>query len=150
MPLFRVERATFTLSLSDGKHNDHRRAPVKRGHAGFTIVEVLAAIIIFGVGVLATAGSAAMVTRMIGEGKQATRMAAIAARRLAALRLAAFSTIPPCTGPRFTSGGPITSTGITETWFVPAAGNVRAVSVALSRPSVRGSRSTVLRARITC
>jgi len=123
---------------------------VKKGNVGFTIVEVLAAIVILGVGVLATAGSAAMVTRMVGEGKQATRMAALASRRLEILRLAAYSTIPRCSSPRFTSGGPIISIGISETWFVPAAGNVRAVSVAVSRPTVRGSRSTVLRSLIAC
>lgn len=123
---------------------------MKKGTTGFTIVEVLAAITILGVGVLATGGSAAFVTRMIGEGKQATRMAVMAWQRLEALRLAAYSTIPPCTAPRFTSGGPIISTGITEIWFVPAVGSVRAVSVALSRPTARGSRSTVLRTRIAC
>jgi len=123
---------------------------VKKGNAGFTIVEVIAAIIILAVGVLATAGSAAMVTRMIGEGKQATRMAVMTSKRLEALRLAAYSSIPPCTSPRFTSGGPVTSTGMTEIWFVPAAGNLRAVSVAVLRHTVRGSRSSVLRTRIAC
>ena len=123
---------------------------MKKGNAGFTIVEVLAAIIILAVGVLATAGSAAMVTRMIGEGKQATRVATMASQRLEALRLAAYSSILPCTAPSFTSGGPVSSNGLTEIWFVPATGNLRAVSVAVLRPTVRGSRSSVLRTRIAC
>src|SRR5829696_2341388 len=123
---------------------------VKKCNAGFTIVEVLAAIVILGARVLATAGSAAMVTRMIGEGKQATRMAALGSQRLEVLRSAAYSSIPRCSDPRFTSGGPVNSSGISEAWFVPAAGKVRAVSVALSRPTVRGSRWTVLRTRIAC
>src|SRR5215210_2745969 len=106
---------------------------------GFTIIEVLAAIIILGVGVLATAGSAAMVTRMIGEGKQVTRMAAVASQRVEALRLAAYSTLPRCTAVSFTSGGPVTFAGITESWFVPAGGDLRSVSVLVSRFTARGS-----------
>src|SRR3954469_15551785 len=102
---------------------------MKTGETGFTIVEVLAAMIVLCVGVLATAGSAAMVTRMIGEGKQVSRMAAVASQRVEALRLAAYSTVPRCIGMRFTSGGPVTSGGITESWFVPPGGDLRLVSV---------------------
>src|SRR3954471_24365187 len=88
--------ATFTLSLLDTT-TTYRRHRVKKSQVGFTIVEVLVAIIILGVGVSAMAGSAAMVTRMIGEGKQATRMASVASQRMEALRLAAYSTVPRCT-----------------------------------------------------
>src|SRR3954471_23424762 len=56
--------ATFTLSLLDTTTTAYRRHRVKKSQVGFTIVEVLVAIIILGVGVSAMAGSAAMVTRM--------------------------------------------------------------------------------------
>ena len=37
--------------------------------AGFTLIEVMVALIILGVGILALSGSSAMVNRMIGRGR---------------------------------------------------------------------------------
>ena len=46
---------------------------MKRSTAGFTIAEVLVAIVVLSVGVVAMPGSSALVTRMIGRGQRATR-----------------------------------------------------------------------------
>jgi prepilin-type N-terminal cleavage/methylation domain-containing protein len=90
---------------------------VKRATSGFTIVEVLMAVIVLGVGVVAMAGSSALVTRMIGRGQRATRAAQVAGQRLDSLRLIAYKTTPHCTS--VTSGGPITSPlGVKQSWVV--------------------------------
>ena len=121
-----------------------------RSESGFTLVEVLVAIVILSVGVIALAGSTAMVTRMIGRGKVDTRVAQVASRRIEALRLLAASTTPRCTAGNFTNGGPLSADGLTETWTVPAAGKVRNVQVNVSYRTPRGPRTASVVTRIEC
>ena len=65
------------------------------GSAGFSVVEVLVAIVVIALGLLALGGSSASVTRMLGTARQATRAAAAAERRLEELRREARSSTPP-------------------------------------------------------
>jgi prepilin-type N-terminal cleavage/methylation domain-containing protein len=123
---------------------------MKSSDSGFTLVEVLVAIVIMSVGVIALAGSSAMVTRMIGRGKVDTRVAQTASRRIETLRLLAASTTPRCTAGSFVSGGPVSANGLTETWTVPAAGKVRSIQVNVSYRTVRGPRTASLLTRIGC
>jgi prepilin-type N-terminal cleavage/methylation domain-containing protein len=118
---------------------------VKQSTAGFTIVEVLMAVVVLGVGVVAMAGSSALVTRMIGRGQRSTRAGQVAAQRLDSLRLVAYSTTPHCTN--VVSGGPVTSPlGVTQSWVVstPAAltGDVRQVILKLVYKNARGKTKT--------
>jgi prepilin-type N-terminal cleavage/methylation domain-containing protein len=53
-----------------------------RTSPGLTLVEVLIAIVVLGIGVTALASSSGMVTRMIGRGKVETRAAQAAASRM--------------------------------------------------------------------
>jgi prepilin-type N-terminal cleavage/methylation domain-containing protein len=123
---------------------------VKRSASGFTLVEVLVAIVVLGIGIVALVGSSAMVTRMIGRGKVETRAAQAASRRVEILRLAAYSTTPRCTAGGFANGGPVTTNGITETWTVPGAGKVRSVQVNVTYRTVRGTKTASLLTRIEC
>jgi prepilin-type N-terminal cleavage/methylation domain-containing protein len=123
---------------------------VKRSASGFTIVEVLVAIVVLSIGLIALAGSSAIVTRMIGRGKVETRVAQAASRRIEALRLAAYSTSPRCTTGAFANGGPVTTNGLTESWTVPTTGKVRAVQVNVTYRTVRGTRTASLQTRIEC
>jgi prepilin-type N-terminal cleavage/methylation domain-containing protein len=123
---------------------------VKRSASGFTIVEVLVAIVILSIGLIALVGSSAMVTRMIGRGKVETRVAQAASQRIEMLRLAAYSTSPRCTAGTFANGGPVTSNGLTEAWTVPVAGRVRNVRVLVTYRTVRGTRTDSLQTRIEC
>jgi prepilin-type N-terminal cleavage/methylation domain-containing protein len=123
---------------------------MKRSESGFTLAEVLVAIVVMAVGVIALAGSTAMVTRMIGRGKVDTRVAQVASRRIEALRLAAASTTPRCTAAAFANGGPVAADGITETWTVPAAGKVRSIQVNVSYRTASGPRNASVLTRIEC
>jgi prepilin-type N-terminal cleavage/methylation domain-containing protein len=53
---------------------------------GFTLVEVIIAILVLTVGLLGLVTSAALVTRMIGRGQRSSVQATFAARRLEILR----------------------------------------------------------------
>jgi prepilin-type N-terminal cleavage/methylation domain-containing protein len=123
---------------------------MKHSSSGFTLVEVLVAIVVLGIGIVALVGSSAMVTRMIGRGKVETRAAQVASRRLETLRLAAHSTSPRCTAAGFANGGPVTTSNVTESWVVPAVGKVRTVQVNVSYRTVQGARTASLQTRIEC
>jgi prepilin-type N-terminal cleavage/methylation domain-containing protein len=118
--------------------------------SGMTLVEVLIALIVLGVGIVALAGSSSMVSRMIGRGKAETHAALAASRRMETLRSAAASTTPRCTAPSFASGGPLLVDGVTETWVVPPGGAVRRIRVTVSYLTVRGTRSAILETQIAC
>jgi prepilin-type N-terminal cleavage/methylation domain-containing protein len=123
---------------------------VKRSASGFTLIEVLVAIVVLGIGIVALVGSSAMVTRMIGRGKVETLAAQAASRRVEILRLAANSTTPRCTAAGFANGGPVTANGVTESWTVPGAGKVRSVQVNVTYRTVQGTRTSSLLTRIEC
>lgn len=121
-----------------------------RSISGVTLVEVLIAIVVLSIGVLALTGSSALVTRMIGRGKVETEAALRAGRRVELLRAAAASTAPRCQAAGFSSGGPVTSDALTESWVVSASGAVRRVRVSVNYVTVHGVRTAVLETAIAC
>jgi type II secretion system protein I len=123
---------------------------VKQAHSGFTLIEVMVAMVILTVGILALTGSSATVNRMIGRGKIETHAALLASRRLEKLRLAAAATSPRCTSSTFASGGPLWEDGLRQSWTVEPSGKVRRVRVTVSYLTIRGSRSAVLESGIEC
>lgn len=123
---------------------------MKHAGLGFTLIELMLAIVVLGVGILALVGASASVTRMIGRGKIETRAAQTASRRMEILRLSAGATFPPCTDPGFATGGPILSGGVLEAWQVSPSGKVRQVKVMVTYLTARGSRTATLETRIPC
>jgi prepilin-type N-terminal cleavage/methylation domain-containing protein len=123
---------------------------VTRANSGLTLVEVLVALVILGVGILALSGSSSMVTRMIGRGKAETHAAMVASGRVEMLRRAAHSTTPRCTAAEFASGGPVIEEGLTQSWTVTPAGPVRRIRVTVTYLTVRGIRSAVLETAVAC
>jgi prepilin-type N-terminal cleavage/methylation domain-containing protein len=123
---------------------------MKHSRSGFTLIEVLIAIIVLGVGIITLMGGSSSITRMIGRGKMETRAAQAASRRMEILRLAADASSPRCTHPEFAAGGPVVSGGVSERWQVSGAGKVRQVSVTVSYLTVRGVRTARLETRVTC
>jgi Tfp pilus assembly protein PilV len=60
----------------------------RKNERGFTIIEIIIAIIVLTVGVLGMVTTAALVTRMIARGQRSADASAFAARRLERLRIA--------------------------------------------------------------
>ena len=119
-----------------------------RNEGGFTLVEVLMAVIVLGVGVTALVGSSALVTRMVGRGKSETLAAQAANQRIESLRVLAYSTATHCTA--LASGGPQTTNGIRERWIVSVAGKVATVTDTVTHRVARGTHTDVLSTRIEC
>ena len=125
---------------------------MKRSQAGFTLVEVLIAVMVLGVGITALAGSSAMVTRMISRGQMSTRAAQVAQQRLETLRLLAYSTTPHCTSGQFANGSTTNNPlRVNESWTIAANGALRNLSVTVTYGAARGRTvSNTLTTSIKC
>ncbi|MBA2457377.1 MAG: prepilin-type N-terminal cleavage/methylation domain-containing protein [Gemmatimonadales bacterium] len=118
---------------------------------GFTVIEVLIAVVLLTVGVMALAGSSAMVTRMIGRGRGSTVVAQVASSRADLLRRIAASTTPGCTSAGLASGAD-TSAGIVEQWTLqgnPGDGS-RDVDMRFSYRTPRGPETDTMRVTLYC
>ena len=123
-----------------GTHRVHRmsarirtrktRRPTGR-RAGFTLVELLVALMVFAVGMLGLAATAGSVTRMMGGAKRQTIAAAVAQSRLEKIRSS------PCAS---LVSGSDTVRGIASTWTIRAV--TRGVSVT-ETVTFRTSRTSV-------
>lgn len=123
--------------------------------AGFTLVEILVAIVVLGIGVVALLGSSAMVTRMLGEGKHTTVAVTYAERRLEVLRRIARSTTPPCSDAKLAGGATLDTTwaasvGVTEHVRVTALSQGVLVRDSVVYATPRGSGIVTLRTVISC
>jgi prepilin-type N-terminal cleavage/methylation domain-containing protein len=118
-----------------------------RREQGFTLVEVLVAVVVLSIGVLALAGSSGTVNRMIGQGARRTEATQYANRRFELLRITANSTTPRCTA--LANGTKTNSDGVVETWDV-GAGTVRTIQVIVRRTTTRGARADTLRTMVSC
>lgn len=119
-----------------------------RPRSGFTIIEVLVAVTVLSVGLVALAGSSASVSRMINRGKNDTRAAQLATQRVETLRLTAYSTTPRCTA--LAAGGPQVIDHVTLSWTVPVAGTGRNINVSATYGTGRGTKTQVLSTYIEC
>lgn len=125
---------------------------MSRKPSGFTIVELLVALTVLGVGLLALAAGMGSVTTTLHGSRISTEAVQLATRRMDRLRAAARSTPAPCTASTFTSSAAaITNAGVTTTWVVPATGTLRRVLVIASYRLGRGRvRVDTLATTISC
>lgn len=110
--------------------------------AGFTIIEVLVALLILGIGLLAFVSAAGLTTRLIAEGSRDTRGAALVAARLASLRATSCTSLDAGTALR---GAFRTSWSGT-----PVARGVVTLTVVVSAPSPYGVWADTLLATRSC
>lgn len=103
---------------------------------GMTIVEVLVAVLVLSVGLLALTTAAAGVSRMIDDGRRSTEAAALAAERIDLLR---------ASGCPAAEAGSTASGSFTIAWAVVAAGDnrTRLITVIVTRTVGRGHADTV-------
>ena len=118
---------------------------------GFTLIEVLIAVTVLSIGVMALVGSSAMATRMIGRGRESTQVGQVATARAEWLRQVASSTTPPCGSAQFTDGA-VVRNGITEQWQVQAAtpSGTRDVRMMYSYKVPRGTRTDTMTLTLLC
>lgn len=81
--------------------------PRVQGTQGFTIVEVIVAIVVLTIGLLALMTSSALVTRMIARGERTAAMAAFASQRLERLRTTACTSQPAGSDTLYRGSNPV-------------------------------------------
>lgn len=111
----------------------------RRSQRGFTIIEVMIAMVLLTVGVMALASGSAQVSRMIGRGRTDTMVADVLTSRADQLRRIAASTTPPCNA--LANGNAVPVAGITESWTVLGAAGAMSRDVQLI-VSYRSARRT--------
>lgn len=122
---------------------------MKQGTEGFSLVEILVAIVILSVGLLALAQSSGAVTTMIARGKQDTQAAMAAQTQLEVLRRVANTTTPKCTAlASGSSTGP--APGTTTTWTVGGSGGSRTVTVSVAYRIGKRTRTVATQSVLGC
>ena len=124
----------------------------KRSARGFTIAEVLVAVVMLTVGVMALVGSSAAVTRMVGRGRNDTVVGQMATTQLEWLRQIAASTAAPCTSALWKTDSSTANAGkVRMRWeIVDNAGNARRVRIVLRYPTGRRTQIDTVMTSILC
>jgi Tfp pilus assembly protein PilV len=126
---------------------------VKAREGGFTVVEVVVAMLVLTIGVTAMVGSSALVTRQIGRGRSISNATQLAVQRLETLRRIADRRTSvggaKCQDASFASGT-ATTLGMSESWTVPSTGILRGVSATVSYNRTGGTSRVTLRTLIAC
>jgi prepilin-type N-terminal cleavage/methylation domain-containing protein len=114
-----------------------------KGTRGFTIIELLVAVVVLSLGTLLIAGGSLFITRDLVRTRMGTAALGQAASKAEELRATAASTSPGCTAAAFTSSSSATTTaGVTLSWVVPNSGAQRTILVITSYGYGRGKTHT--------
>ena len=116
-----------------------RRRP--RARSGFTVVEVILAIIVLGIGVLGLAGTAGVVTNQMGGGGTRTVAAGVAQSVFDSLNAR------PCTS--ITSGSAVMNR-VNVAWTVADSGETRWIRQTLTFRTRRGMKTYSYSSMIWC
>lgn len=120
--------------------------------SGFTLVELLVAIVILTSGILAVAGGSIMTTRNLQRSKISTLAAGLTTAKLDELLSYAGSTSPACTAGTFASSSSAQVTNkVSLTWTVPTTGTLRTVRIFASYKLSKGATKVdTLTGRVAC
>jgi len=115
---------------------------------GFTLVELLIAVTMISVGILALMQSSAGITTMIRDGRDRTRAVSIATTRLETLRQQALNSNPGCTA--LANGSAAAAGGLSEQWVVSGTGWRRQLAVTVAYTGPRRSNAITVRTSVLC
>lgn len=127
---------------SCGRREGSTRREGGLGQRGFSLIELIVAILILTVGILGLAATAGQVTKMVGWGGRYGASAVVASAQLEQLRAT------PC-GSLGTSG--TATKGIYSlSWTITSSGNLRTMTLTVSYPNGRSTRSDVYETFRSC
>ena len=123
-----------------------------RSERGFTVVEVVVAMLVLIIGATALVGSSGLVSRQIGRGRSINAATQVAVQRLEALRRAANRRTAVggarCLHSDFANGS-ATTLGMTEAWGV-GSGSLRTVADTVTYSRTAGTSRVILQTLIAC
>jgi prepilin-type N-terminal cleavage/methylation domain-containing protein len=126
----------------------HHPGASRAGRRGFTIVEVVVALVILSVGVLALAGSSAVVMRQMTTGARTGQAASLAQSRFEQFASRASCNAIVAVGG--STGGTATSRGIEEGWRVTRPTSSGTVTVRDSVRVPRAKKYVIFESEIRC
>lgn len=109
---------------------------------GFSLIELIVAILILTVGILGLAATAGQVTKMVGWGGRYGASAVVASAQLEQMRAT------PCVS--LASSGSATKGIYRLSWTVTTAGNLRSISLTVTYPNGRTTRNDVYETYRSC
>jgi type IV pilus modification protein PilV len=115
--------------------------PSRRARAGFTLAELLVALMVFSVGALAMAATSVNVMTLITASKTRATAASVASARLERMRS------QPCSA--LTSDS-TTTRGITESWQVVSLTRADDVTVRITFPANHKMQTRIYRSFLPC
>lgn len=121
---------------------------MRRTIAGFSLLEVLVAILVVTLGLLGFAGTMRSVASLAGEGKARGRAALHLSSRLSRLRSELLASAPACLVPP--AGTEQFPEGIAQSWAAVLVDGLVEVRIATSIPRARGVVADTLFSRIPC
>ena len=119
----------------------HPQARRVRGRSGFTLVELVVAIIVISIGVIGLASTAGAVSRQMGGGRRMVIAATVARARFEKMAAQNCATI---------SSGSATTRGIVESWTATPGTVSISVLNTVTYTTTRGNRSQTFSTRIPC
>ncbi|MES2124188.1 MAG: prepilin-type N-terminal cleavage/methylation domain-containing protein [Gemmatimonadota bacterium] len=124
----------------------------RRGNGGFTLVELLVAILILTGGLLAMAGGSMITTRDLQRSRMATFASGLTTAKMDELLSYANATSPACLSTNFASStSAVVSNNVSLTWNVPASGTLRTVRVFAAYKLSKGvAKTDTLTGRVAC
>lgn len=108
---------------------------------GFSLIELMIAMVILTVGVLGVTASARMVTQMTGSGGRYGGSAAVASSRFEILRASTCTTL---------ANGTATTGKYSESWTIATAGQLKTVTLTITYNNGTTTRSDVYSSSISC
>jgi prepilin-type N-terminal cleavage/methylation domain-containing protein len=117
------------------------RRPARRTRAGFTLVELMVAMMMFAVGLLALASTSAVVVAQMGDSGRMGVAASVAQTRIERLRSGACTTAQTGTN---------TGRGVSESWTVTPMVRSARIDVTITYATRRGLRSQSYRSMMRC
>ncbi len=109
---------------------------------GFSLVELVVAILILTVGILGLAATAGQVTRMVGWGGRYGASAAVAGAELEELRAT------PCGS--LGTGGTATKGIYSLSWTITTSGQLKTMTLSVTYPNGRSNRTDVYETQRQC
>jgi len=108
---------------------------------GFTLIELMVAIMILTVALLGLAATTTVATQMIGAGGRHTLAASVAQSRFELLRRGSCATL---------SGGSGYTRGMAETWVIDSVRTAAFITARVTYQTQRGSRTQIFRSVRPC
>lgn len=120
----------------------------RRDRKGFTLVELMVAMMLLSVGMLALASSSAVVIKQMTEGGTMSVASAVAQTRIEKLR----TSMSTCTATALPAAatGSATTRGVSESWTITPMTRSAQISVTATYYTRRGNRSQTYLSMVPC